>query len=276
MMDKKKHRKKFDNISSPEEMVLDMQKILTRPSRTKENTYLYRYTKINYLIEMIRNKYMRLNSCESMNDDFEKYVLRRYDMKNRFFCSCFTRTEESLAMYKMYGQDDTIMFKISFSNLERIITYNSDIVIDNKYAPFHNYNIIHNGSVTNELVQGKLYCTSIGYVNPSTQQIKSGGRVNDLINHPFSQKSLAGKIKYQCWEYENEVRLCGELPVALKDGDCIAIGLPDEFNAMITVTLCPGFNRDENKDMLMELEMLGINYSQSVYESTYSSFVSSN
>ena len=246
-------------------------KALSRPPKSKENSYLYRYTKIKYLINTINSGYMRLGSCDSMNDPFETAILKQHGLLNRLFYACFTKASESLAMYKLYGVDrDTVIFKISYADLERVITSNNAANDHEKYAPGHSFKVLQGNEETNRFVDGKLYCTAIGYVDPLEKTIRSGSKENNNIASPFMQLELAGKLKYNCWEYENEIRLCGEVMQNLQENECLAVKLPEEFVNMISVTLCPGFDREKNKDFLMTLRFNGILYSQSIYDPLYS------
>ena len=63
---------------------------------------------------------MRLGPCATMNDDFETAVLERHGMLEKLFYACFTKADESLAMYKLYGIDhDSVIFRISYADLEK-------------------------------------------------------------------------------------------------------------------------------------------------------------
>lgn len=68
---------------------------------------------------MLKNGYMRLGSCADMNDAFETAVLDRHGLLRKLFYACFTKVDESLAMYKLYGIDqDSVIFRISYTDLE--------------------------------------------------------------------------------------------------------------------------------------------------------------
>ena len=253
-----------------------LKKALTRASKGKESTYLYHYTKIKYLVEMLKSRYMRLGSCVDMNDDFETAILKHHGLLRRLYYACFTKVPESLAMYKLYGvNEDSVMLKISYAGLEKILSSNATSEVYGKYSPMHNYMILENNQATNRFIDGKLYCTAVGYVDPDTMTIHSGSKEDNSYRSPFMQKELAGKLKYRCWEYEDELRLCGELSKDLAEKECLAVKLPDEFDDFITVTLCPGFDMDKNREHLLELDIRSIKYSNSAY-SLYSDFLKNN
>ena len=271
------HTQSFESCGTPEEMRRYLQMVLTRVSgANKETTYLYRYTKINRLTDMLKTGYMRLGPCYTMNDDFETAVLDRHGLLKRLFYACFTKADESLAMYKLYGIDrNSVIFRISYAGLEKFVMENVEADSGEKYTPIHSFNIWRNKEVTSKLVSGQLYCTGIGYVDPKTKEIKAGTKTNKRIRSPFNQAVLAGKIKYRCWAYEEEVRLCCELPTPLADKECVAVKLPNGFDSMISVILCPGFDKEGNKDHLLELNVRGINFTPSAYDPIYSKFINS-
>lgn len=264
----------FEKVGSPIQIRRYLQGVLSRPSTTKETTYLYRYTKINWLVDMLNSRYMRLGPCATMNDDFETAVLERHGMLEKLFYACFTKADESLAMYKLYGIDhDSVIFRISYADLEKFM---NEVVVNtdaDKHAPIHSFMLLHNNKPTNRRIQGQLYCSAVGYVDPVTNGIKTGLKINYNITAPFNHPELAGKVKYRCWEYEDEVRLCGELSADVGENECIAVRVPDSFDSMISVTLCPGFDMVKNRTFLIELGMRGIRYNQSVYDPIYTAFL---
>lgn len=266
----------FETCKTPEDVKQYLQMVLTRPSESKDTTYVFRYTKIKYLIDMLKTGYMRLGPCADMNDDFETAVLRRHGVLNRLFYACFTKVDESLAMYKLYGIDqDSVIFRISYADLEKFITEKADDSGD-KYAPFHNFRGLRNNIPVEGLAyRGKAYCTAVGYYDPRKNEIKSGTKENKSIHGPFNKPELAGKVKYGCWAYEDEIRLCGETETPLPDNECLAIELPSGFESMISVILCPGFDKTKNMQYLIDLQIRGINCSDSVYDPIYSDFISS-
>lgn len=261
----------FDAYKTSEQVKEYFLRALTRPQykRSKAESFLYRYTKIQYLLEMLNSGYMILNSCEEMNDRFETALLEKHRKSHRVFFACFTKASESLAMYRLYGMGpDSIIFRISYLNLQRIVDMN--VTSDTgKYSPTHECVIYRNYTPTQETTSGKIFCTNVGYVDPITSSIQSGTVENTNINAPFLEAHLAGKIKYNCWSYEDEIRLCAELSEDLRTKECVGIKLPDDFSDGIEVILGPGFDADNNQNLLTDLHLRSIPVSQSIYESIY-------
>ncbi len=264
----------IDSIETPNQTSEYLKRALTRPPKGKETSFLYRYTKIQYLVDMLQSGYMRLGPCDDMNDDFETAILQRHGLLHKLFYACFTKAPESLAMYKLYGTDkDSVIFKISYAGLEKIMLSKASTSKYGKYSPVHDFMILHENVRTGHFVDGKLFCTAVGYVDPETMIIHSGSKEVDSIKAPFLQPELAGKIKYNCWEYEDELRLCAELQDDLPEKECVAVGIPDDFSSMISVILCPGFDKVKNKEYLLELGFRSIRYKDSVYDPLYSAFL---
>ena len=263
-----------DAVETPNQTSEYLKRVLTRPPKGKENSFLYRYTKIQYLVDMLKSGYMRLGPCDDMNDPFETAILQHHGLLRKLFYACFTKASESLAMYKLYGTDqDSVIFKISYAGLEKLLMANASSTKYGKYSPTHNFMILHENNRTNTFVDGKLYCSAVGYVDPETMIIRSGSKEVDSIKAPFMQPDLAGKIKYSCWEYEDELRLCAELSSDLPEKECVAVKIPADFDSMISVTLCPGFDKGKNKDYLVELGMRSVRCLPSVYDPLYSDFL---
>lgn len=264
-----------DRIIDPTTQADDyLKKALTRTPKGKENSFLYRYTKIQYLVDMLKSGYMRLGSCDDMNDPFETAILQRHGILRKLFYACFTKASESLAMYQLYGTDkDSVLIKISYSDLEKILISNSTSETVNRFSPTHSFMILRENEPTKEFVEGISYCTAVGYVDPETMAIHTGSKEITGIRHPFMQSKLAGKIKYRCWEYEDEMRLCAELTKELAENECVAIKLPSDFDSIIGVTLCPGFDSIKNKELLLELNLRSIRAMPSVYDPLYTAFL---
>ena len=263
-----------DTLKTPNQASEYLKRALTRPPKAKENSYLCRYTKIKYLIDMLKSGYMRLGPCDDMNDPFETAILQHHGLLRRLFYACFTKASESLAMYKLYGTDrDSVIIKISYAGLEKVLMSNVLSSEYGKYTPIHSFKILHDNNLTNNCIEGKLYCSAVGYVDPETMTIHSGTKEIDHIRTPFMQTDLAGKIKYRCWEYEDEFRLCAELPLNLSKKECVAVKVPDDFDSLISVILCPGFDMKKNKESLLELSLRSIRYIPSVYDPLYSDFL---
>ena len=208
-----------------------------------------------------------------MNDPFETAVLTNQGLSKRLFYTCFTKVPESLAMYKLYGIDkNSVIIKISYSDLAKFITENN--ISNDHYSTVRQMKILRNNQSTNKYVSGELFFTAIGYIDPRSKELRTGTSINSHIKKPFLSSELAGKVKYNCWEYEEEVRLCAQLASDLDDNECLSVKVPENFDSMISIILCPGFDRVKNKRILMDLRMRDIDCQASVYDPLYTDFLS--
>ena len=77
----------------------------------RESFRLSHYTSISVLFKILRNKQIKFNRIDSVNDLTEKELLSTAENYKRVFISCFSkRVEESIPMWKMYtSKNDGIM-----------------------------------------------------------------------------------------------------------------------------------------------------------------------
>ena len=264
-------KRRFESLRTCDEIEEYFRRVLTRTNVKQNEKFLYRYTRIDRLIEMLQSNNMILGSSSKMNDPFENALLIEHGMENKMFYKCFSGSPESLAMYRLYGMDaDTVLYRISYFDLIRILNENSVDDYKSDYKSICNFNVMRDYNATKKKVEGELFCTAIGYVDPEQKSIKTGTRINKNIKTPFMKPKLAARIKFDCWEYEDEVRICGLLNKGLNYNECLCIKLPADFSTMINITLCPGFDIKRNNEYLFELAKRGINYNMSVYEPFYS------
>lgn len=104
-------------------------------------TFLYHYTSINTLGLILKNKSIKFNSLEKMDDLDEKIVLNK-ELGKYTFVSCWTNIEEeSIPMWKMYSDDFKGIriklpknpFKVYIKDGEKYIIDVNDIVSKDYY-----------------------------------------------------------------------------------------------------------------------------------------------
>ena len=97
---KKRKSLSFDTIDN----LNDLKKYLDSGARLNNSQYLYQYTTVSALVNMLRGKTMHLSNAKYMNDQLEYQNGDPEIWKNLFF-SCFMMEEdESIGMWSMYAQ----------------------------------------------------------------------------------------------------------------------------------------------------------------------------
>ncbi len=125
---------KFEELTTPKE-VIDYQKmVLSRTGgRSSDEAQLYHYTNIKSAIFIIRSGYMWLSPARGMNDILEEKILAASGLDNLHY-ACFSRTNENLAMFKMYAPNpDGVMLSISLADARRMLEQKTKLVENGKY-----------------------------------------------------------------------------------------------------------------------------------------------
>ena len=137
------------------------------------------------------------------------------------------------------------------------------------YSCIRKTSVVNNGRVLKKTVTTGLYCTDIAYVNPYDSVLKYEDKKNNKIISPLNSEDLVGMVKYNCWEYEREVRLYGRLIDFSNSINKIAIKLPDDICKKVQVILGPIFDKKSYKEQLFYLRRLGVVYNNSIYDGLY-------
>ncbi len=236
--------KPFKELASADEIIDYQKRVLSRTGgRKADEAQLYHYSNILALKGMLDSGFMWLSPVDRMNDVLEAEMIRSAGIKDMNF-ACFSRTNQSIAMFKMYAPNPNgVMISISVSDAKRMLELKPRLV--------------ENDMVRDE-VDIELYWMGVCYKDIETETITTPGQRNSRIKKPL--KELAGAVKLSGWDYEKEVRLCGRM--RLYPEQRLAVKLPERIN----VTLCPGFDRESNRSILSKLIENGIRYEESKYE----------
>lgn len=190
---------------------------------TEKQPYLYHFMPIHKFIDFILNKALILTSLSYMEDPFDgislidanylyslnlqqnifdqyefykRVTLKSPDVRkvlnnanqfrNRSLCCCFyypQKSEESIAMWKLYSKKDSIALKVPKEEFEEFINKNR----------FTHYSVFENGN--NEIKQD----------NPNF--LKRQIEYKDFFNDRIDNSILQGFLKHTDYSYENEYRL---------------------------------------------------------------------
>ena len=177
----------------------------------------------------------------------------------------------------MYGKGkESVILRIPISVIKEIFSYAchgehaGGVDDDGEYYSCRRKTpIVNNGHVLKKTVTTGLYCTDIAYLNPYNSVLKYGDKKNNKIISPLDSEDLVGMVKYNCWEYEQEVRLYGRLIDFSQSVNKIAVKLPDDICKKVQVILGPVFDKESYKEQLFYLRRLGVVYNNSIYDGLY-------
>lgn len=254
---------KFKDYSKSIEIKKYLLNILSRTGGVSKNsTFLYHYSSIYSISNIIKNKYLWLGHTEKMNDYLEGEFIESVEENNNLFFSSFSKVEENIAMYKMYAPNpDGAMIVLPYSAADKIIK-----TLVEKDGTTKKALIVRNREATNENINAKLYWAEVCYKNLHDDLITVGTVFNNNITNPLNEPDLAGFIKLHGWKYEEEVRLCAMTERALMKDERIALRLYDGFEKDITIITGPGFDKDKHKKIISNLKRQGIKVQNSEYE----------
>lgn len=249
----------FSDYTKPEEIANYLRKVLSRPGGKKNEVKLYHYTTIQTAVSIIENHSIWLGSTDRMNDYLEGEFIQSAAGRTMHFC-CFSKVEENLAMYKMYGPGpDGVMLEISYGTASRVLDEVETAENGKKLV-----SIVRDGEMTEEQVEADVYWSEVCYKDLHTDILRVGKVENGNIRHPLTVQELAGYVKLYGWEYEKEVRLCADIGRPLEENERIAIKLPDDFE--LTVVFGPEFDKSKNRKLHSKLKRLGVLTRDSEYD----------
>jgi len=254
----------FKDLKTADEIKKYLLNVLSRTGgKNKNSIYLYHYTKLSSLTDILNTGFIWLGSTEKMNDYMEGEFINSVDGSNKLFFSCFSRTEENLAMYKMYAPSpDGAMMSISFALAQSII----EKLPKTTSGIGKQVRIVRDNTLTDETIEADVYWAAVAYKDLHTDLLKSETVVNRQIKNPLTNNKLAGFVKLYGWEYEKEVRLCASTIRPLEPNEKIAIPLPKGIEKSISIITGPGFDKSTSKKLLANLKRKGVSIHDSEYD----------
>lgn len=269
----------YYQIDSAEALRAYLREFTARYDERKNSFFLSHYSSIMKVINLLNSGFLWLGDYRQMNDPFETQIINKSEFARKLFFTSFSMAEESLAMYKMYGghnPDSLVILQLSVDILESIMSYShygervNGIDDDGEFDQhLRKLQIVRNGVVSENLMDASVYAAEVAYVDPISGMVYVGNKENNCIVSPLKSKKMAGLIKYKCWEYEQEVRLCAYSSDFLENDEILAIKLPNDFCKHVKVILGPGFDMNKYRDELFELRLLGVVFQNSIYEGYY-------
>ena len=233
---------KLEELTTPSELV----SYLNSPRRIQNSRYLYQYTTISALVNMIRTRTMHLGNAQYMNDQLE-YQNGSKDVWNNLFFTCFMmEDDESIGMWSMYAQPwrDGIKISIPKDILKKWVSEVDEIIEISQETKRPTRRKLSNLDQFRVWISAVAYSNAEGINLKKAQEFLQVGTVkNELIHNPHTLPELTGYIKDMAWSYEKELRIKAQFD-NWQGFQRVAINLPDYVINSMIITASPLFEGD--------------------------------
>lgn len=244
----------FDTIANSTDLI----KYLDESYRLKNSTYLYQYTSISALVNMLRSQTMHLANAKYMNDQLEYQNGDQEIWKNLFF-SCFMMEEdESIGMWSMYAQPwrDGVKISIHKDILRRWVKETKELIEISQITKQPT------GRVISDTDAFKIWLSAVAYSNydglslkEDAEILRCGTQENKILRNVPHQPELTGYIKDMAWAYEKEVRVKTQFDNSV-GFERVAIKMPDYVIDSLVITPSPLFEGDIEKRIESEVSRI--------------------
>lgn len=244
----------FDTIANSTDLI----KYLDESYRLKNSTYLYQYTSISALVNMLRSQTMHLSNAKYMNDQLEYQNGDPEIWKNLFF-SCFMMEEdESIGMWSMYAQPwrDGVKISIHKDILRRWVKETKELIEISQITKQPT------GRVISDTDAFKIWLSAVAYSNydglslkEDAEILRCGTQENKILRNVPHQPELTGYIKDMAWAYEKEVRVKTQFDNSV-GFERVAIKMPDYVIDSLVITPSPLFEGDIEKRIESEVSRI--------------------
>ena len=171
---------------------------LDAKARLNSSKYLYQYTTVNALVNMIRSKTLHLANAKNMNDQLE-YQNGDPKVWNDLFFSCFMmEDDESIGMWSMYAQPWREGVKISLPRevLRKWVADTTEILEVSQATK----------QLTGRKIEDpglfKLWISAVAYSNydgidhkKDEELLRCGNQINSNLRNVPRRSELTGYIK---------------------------------------------------------------------------------
>lgn len=236
---KKRNALSFETIDNSSDLI----RYLDYGSRLNSSRYLYQYTTISALVNMLRSKTMHLSNAKYMNDQLEYKNGDPQTWDNLFFSCFMMEDDESIGMWGMYAQPWREGVKISIPKevLRRWISDTSELIEISQESKQPT------GRKISDTSAFKLWISTVAYSNFEGLEAKSmletlrcGGKENQILKNVPRRPELTGYIKDMAWSYEKEVRVKARFDNKM-GFERIAIEMPEYVIDSLVITPSPLF-----------------------------------
>ena len=179
---------------------------------------IFHYTNLDALISILKNRTLKFNRIDNVNDQSEKLFINDQEVINQVFVCCFSyRVSEYIPHWYMYSKDVygirlAIYKKKGLLTTDGLLDYSQPIAAyknGTKLDELSTANYDSNFAPTNDewFVDFKsidvIYDSKFAEDNPIIREFADGRHVIDL--------STLGTVKDEAWKFEDETRMIAHL-----------------------------------------------------------------
>lgn len=222
--------------------------IITENIQKSMRERIFHYTNLDALLSILKNKYLKFNRIDNVNDQTEKLFINDQEIINQVFLSCFThRKSEYIPHWFMYSRD---VYGVRLAIYKKADCLTTDCLIDYD-KPVHAFK---NGEKIDELAAIRnstefysklsidfksidvIYDEKFAKGNPIIRSRNDGGYIIDL--------TTLGTVKSDAWKFEDETRMIAQLrflddSVTLNEYDYLLVPIHFDNVDKIEVTCGP-------------------------------------
>lgn len=250
---KKSKISKFSDIQTAEQLALYLD---DAPNRLKNNRFLYHYTTVSNVINILRSQTWHLGNASGMNDRLEYKNGQSVDpirWNNLFFSSFMREDKENIGMWSMYSQPWEKGVKIAIPK-KTVLDWVKETkelleISPTDLQPTGNKIMVDGHNVSLKL-SAVAYSNADSLEGNEEEKIIWSTAINRNIKHPFLLPELIGYIKNTAWAYEKEVRIKAEF-INSSGIQRMAIPLTDKVINEMIITAGPLFE-GTLKDVLLK------------------------
>lgn len=248
----------------------DLQQYLQESSY--KSTRLYHYTTLESLICIIKNKTFRLSRMDLMNDKAEQKLGKQDDHLHNYVMS-FTREKEYVSMWAIYGRKSGIKLRLDVSRALLDKAINNNFYFDAKCK--ERIPLItdpHPGHFSKK----DWMISDIVYIDKKTHSLRHDEKsFPDIAATDEIIDDHTGLIKYDAWEFEQEIRLKAALKERMytvsrePSPEYIYAGIDKELIQDFHITYNPWMSRemkDVVKNSLNQVSNMKLSYHDSAID----------
>ena len=199
---------------------------------------LYHYTNLGALLGILKSGFLRISSLKHLNDKTEVFYGDPIHRDNTFAFSLAHGTKENMALWGLYSIPwiEGVRLDFSKATISKLLSRNTIYRVPKPGNS--DYSEIENPGELDISLAQIAYCADDGS-EPIELRGLTLGEGFDLKN----DTKLAGYIKKDAWQYENETRVRVYFENVDRLG-CIAIKIPDDAYNTLKITAAPWFKGD--------------------------------
>lgn len=234
----------------------DLIAYLNANARLSSSPYLYQYTSISALVNMIRSKTMHFSNAKYMNDQLEYSNGDVRIWRNLFFTCFMSEEKESIGMWSMYAQPWHEGVKLSFPKdvIRRWVAETKEVIEVSQQDKKPTGRRLYEYDPFSIWISAVAYSNCDGISRKTEEELlRCGNETNKAITNAPHIPDLTGYIKDMAWSYEKEIRVKIQFD-NYRGFERVAIPMPDYVIDSMSVTPSPLFDGDLTQRLEMEIE----------------------